>query len=127
MATLALLNSGHDSSKFKETPRDDPAMAPETDGGYVYTRPRYTRATPTVYTLGFTFITGTDKNALISFWKARRGGSEIFEWDHPISGATLNVRFKKGVIPDETYVGKGVSGTSGHDRWDVANVVLEEV
>ncbi len=118
-----ILRSGHDSAKFKEQPRADPALPTESEGGWLITRAQYTRQPPIMYTLGFTDISDEEKNALQKLYNDTRGGSEIItSWLHPISGKQIPVRFKQGSMPQYTYRGKG-----GNHRWDVSSVILEEV
>lgn len=121
MANSTVLDSGGDSQKFTETFKGDPAMSAESDGGYAFSRPRFTKRAARIWTLGFTFVTTGTKDHILNFWGLRRGGSEIFQWTHPVSGLTHNVRFKKDTMPGAKYVGRG-----GYHRWDVDNVVLEE-
>lgn len=123
IASPDVLNDRHDSQKFKETHRADPAMPFETEGGWVLTRPRYTRPTPILYSLGFTDISDTDKQIIQQLYSDTHGGSLIIsDWEHPTSGVLVNVRFKQGSIPQYTYRGRG-----GNHRWDVSGVQLEEV
>lgn len=112
-----------DSSKFKETHREDPVINFEAEGGWVLTRPRYTRRPPVQYTLGFTNLSDEQKQAIEQLYNDARGSAEIITgWVHPVSKQSIPVRFKKGSVPKYTYRGKG-----GTHRWDVADIVLEEV
>lgn len=123
MPSLPLLQK-HDGKKFKETMLEDPTVDLQTEGGYRPTRPRYTRRPPREFTLGFTFITDSEKQALESFWFACRGGSAIIDgWRHPVSGETIPVRFKRGTKPEFTRI----AAVGPANRWDVSGIVLEEV
>lgn len=113
----------HDSSKFKESHREDPAIGEDMEGGWRISRPRYTRRVPRVFTLGFTDISDTDKQAIEQLFHDMRGSAGIIaDWIHPVSGEVLDVRFKSGSVPGYDYKGRG-----GNHRWDISGIVLEEV
>lgn len=123
IACPAVLYQRIDSSKFSETHREDPAIPFDTEGGWVLTRPRFTRRPPVTYTLGFTDLSDTEKGQIQQLYEDARGGSEIITgWVHPVSGASLSVRFKQGAVPQYKYHGFG-----GSYRWDVSNIIIEEV
>lgn len=123
VAAPAILNTGHDSQKFQETHKSDPAVSFESEGGWTMSRARFTRRPPVSYTLGFTDISDADKLALQALYDAVRGSSEIIEgWTHPTTGELKNVRFKQGSVPQYSYRGRG-----GNHRWDVSSVMIEEV
>jgi hypothetical protein len=108
-----------DSQFFKEAPAD-PAMRKEIEGGFAITRPRYTRAPPITFTTGWTDISDADKKRLMTFYANQRGGSNSFDYVHPIDGHTVQVRFVGKVEPE--YAGFG-----GNHRWNIKNVTLEIV
>jgi phage-related protein len=99
---------------------EDPAVRSETDGGYVYTRARHTRAPRESFTTGFTNITQAQWVALRDFYKSKFGGTESFTWTSPTDGVERIVRFKGPLKPR-------YSGAGTNYRWDVPNIVLEEV
>lgn len=113
----------HDSAQFKETAKEDQTIDFESEGGWSVTRPRYTRRTPRLFTLGFTDISNADKLVLQDLYVQTRGSSDmITDWPHPIGGELINVRFQKGSKPEFVYRGMG-----GNHRWNVSGIILEEV
>lgn len=113
------LEGEEDSSKFSIT-REDPTVRTNTDGGYIYTRPRYTRTPSRTFTTGFTFVTEEQRQILEAFWNAQRGGSDAFTYTLPTTGVESIVRFKGPYR--ERYVGIGPNF-----RWNIEDVTLEEV
>lgn len=123
VACPSVLHERHDSSKFKETPSEDPALEFDTEGGWDITRPRYMRRPPTVYSLSFTDLSDLEKTQIENLYKNTRGGSDIItDWIHPVTDEAKDVRFKKGSIPQFQYRGRG-----GNHRWDVTSVEIEEI
>jgi hypothetical protein len=122
-AAPQIMISGHDSAKFSETHRADPAVGFETEGGWVLSRARFTRRPPVIYTLGFTDLSNGDKRALENLYNDARGSSEIISgWLHPISGDATPVRFVQGSVPNYQY-----KGFRGIHRWNVSAFMIEEV
>lgn len=119
--TFPLANK-QDSSKFKEQAAEDPTIAAPMEGGYVITRPRYTRRPRYNFTTGFTDLSETEKNTFQNFYNAQRGGAASFSYTHPTSGVVYTVRFKKDSMPNFDYAGFGSTY-----RWNIDNIVLEEV
>lgn len=118
MATFPLA-SRQDSSKYKRS-AEDPAIKSETDGGYVVSRPKFTRAPRKKYTTGFTNLSNTERAELEAFWDTVKGGSNMFDWEDPIDGTLKTVRFTKPLSFE--YAGIG-----GNHRWDISSIELEEV
>lgn len=116
--TLPLQNK-QDSAKFTET-SDNPAITLETDGGYEYTRPRYTSIPKRSWTIGFTNMTLEEKDILTQFWNTVRGGSDAFFWTEPTSGKEYLVRFKS----EFRWQYKGAGKTY---RWDCDAITIKEV
>jgi hypothetical protein len=108
-----------DSAQFQEE-RRDPTIRKEFEGGFVVTRPRYTRPPARVITTGFTSISQLDYNLLMTYWNAKRGGSVSFPYTHPTTGETLTVRFLEPLRAK--YVGMGNTRL-----WDVHGIKLETV
>jgi hypothetical protein len=111
--------ASEDSSKFSETPVD-PAIRGEFEGGFISTRPRFTRPDLEVITTGFTDISDADWRRLRDFYRAARGGSSSFYYIHPVTDELLTVRFLKPL--KASYVGMG-----GNHRWDIGDLELEIV
>lgn len=124
--TFPLATARIDDSKYQEK-RADPAMRAKTDGGYVVTRPRFTRRPRRTWTIGFTNIGDADKKALGDFWDSVRGGSEAFNWTLPITGEAVVVRFAEGNEFVFTFNGPLQTAGSVAGRWDIADIKLEEV
>lgn len=107
-----------DSAKYSET-SENVAVRAGMEGGYVYTRPRFTRAARKTFTTGLTNLSNEQKQTLETFWNTVKGGSDIFTWVNPVTLATHNVRFTKPIQYE--YAGRG-----GVHRWNVSSIELEE-
>lgn len=113
------LNTLQDSSKYNEA-LEDVALRNKMEGGYVYTRPKFTRNARKTFITGFTEITNEEKLTLEAFWQTVKGGSDIFTWVNPVMSTTHNVRFTKPI--SFKYAGIG-----NVHRWNVDGLELEEV
>lgn len=100
-----------DSESFNEK-MNDPAIRVESDGGFVVTRSRYTRLPTRVIQTKFKDITNAEKAHIMSLYNAMRGGSNSFQYIHPTTGESLEVRFIEGLQFDH-------KGFTNHPRWDV--------
>lgn len=108
-----------DSAQFEEEYLN-PAIRKEFEGGFVATRPRYTRPPARKITTGFTAISQADYARLVNYWNAKRGGSVSFPYIHPTTGETLTVRFVEPL--KAKYQGMGQTRL-----WDIHGIVLETV
>lgn len=81
-----------DSSKY-ELEIDDPAIKSPTEGGYEYSRPRFTRKPRKNFSVGYTMLTDAQRNTLVTFYENMAGGSVIFDWYNQEDGVTYAVRF----------------------------------
>lgn len=125
--TFPLNSARIDDSKYQEE-RLDPAMRATTEGGYVVTRPRYTRRPRRVWKIGFTNISDADKAALETFWNSVRGGSEAFNWTLPVTGEQVVVRFAEGTKLGFSYAGPlALEDGTLAGRWNTTDLSLEEV
>lgn len=123
VAAPQLMIDGHDSAKFQESHKVDPAIPFNSEGGWLISRARFTRRPPVVYTLGFTDLSEAEKDVIQTLYNDARGSSEIITgWVHPTSGQTLSVRFKQGSVPQYTY-----RGMRNNHRWDISGFMIEEV
>lgn len=113
------LQDKQNSAKFTEE-TDNPAKETTTDGGYTYTRPQYTRRPRKTWVIGFTNLTEEERVILSNFFDQVKGGSNAFEWTHPVTKQIHNVRFK-GTIQ---FIYRGAGTTY---RWDTSNITLREV
>lgn len=118
MSTMPL-QSKQDSKYFKEVTPDQ-SIGSATDGGYRYTRPKYTSAPKKTFTTGFTILSNDDKIIFEEFYNTVRGGSDGFLYTHPINGTSHNVRFVGSMNFD--YVGMGYTRL-----WNITNITLEEI
>lgn len=82
-----------DAATFEEEIEDVAIKSGEMEGGYQISRPRFTRAPRRTWSFRFTQMRDADKALLEGHWRAVKGRSNIFQWVHPISGATINVRY----------------------------------
>jgi len=107
-------------AKYYQVEQEDPAMRTEMEGGYVYSRPRFTRTPRKTFTTGFTNLSNDEKNTLEAFWNTVKGGSEIFQWTDPVENVVVEVRFTAPI--QFNY-----AGYEGNHRWDCSSIVLEQV
>ncbi len=67
--------------KYYSYTTEDPAIRVETEGGYVFTRPRYRRnPLRRTFTMGYTDISPAQRQVLEDFWNSVQGGSFAFKW-----------------------------------------------
>jgi hypothetical protein len=97
---------------------EDPAIKADTEGGYVYSRARFTRAPRRTWSSGYTYIADVSRLQLEAFWTTVMGGSVIFQWRNPADGSDYLVRFAEPI--KLSYVGAGTN-----KRWDVSFKVEE--
>jgi len=74
----------------------DPAIRSLSAGGYVTSRAAFTRLTRR-WTIRYVWMSKTNKDVLLAFEDARRGGSESFTWTNPIDDTSYTVRFLEPV------------------------------
>ena len=121
MADFPTINlAGLEDSKHFNEEQADPVQRKEVDGGYVMTRPRFTRLPRKTWTTGFTDLTDAEKNEFTAFWDSKRGGSDSFTYENPTDNVTYTVRFAGA--PKIKYTGMGPLR-----RWDITNIRLEQV
>lgn len=95
-----------DSRKYSVAMDDSTITAP-TEGGYEFTRLRFTRKPRKTWTVGYTEITNANKELFRVFWEdVAKGGSVIFDWHNHEDGLTYAVRFLGDSIKFE-YQGIG--------------------
>lgn len=115
--TFPTLSQGQDSSLFSvET--DDPAIKADIEGGYEYTRPRFTRRPRRTFKTGFSDLTEADRTLLDEFYDDVMGGSDSFYWTNPVTSVVTLVRFKDP--PTWKY-----TGIKTRYRWQVQFAVKE--
>ena len=85
--------------------REDSVLRSETDGGYVMTRPRFTRSRA-IITVGYESLPDAEAYAIDDFYVIDcANGSAIFQWTHPTRNTVYNVRFKEPVKISHTSYG----------------------
>lgn len=92
---------------------DNPVMRHKVDGGYSFTRPRYTKAAPASINCRYVRLTQNDVQVISEFWNATKGGSKAFMFTEPSTGGLLKVRFLNEAL-EFRYSGHGAERT-----WDV--------
>jgi phage-related protein len=95
-----------DSAKY-DVQQENPALGGKMEGGYVATRPRHTRRPRKTWTSGFTSLSQAQMTQMQDFFDSVRGGSVIFDWTNPATGAVVAVRFTTDTTMQFTYTGVG--------------------
>tara|TARA_R100001086_G_scaffold249921_1_gene191836 strand:- start:1295 stop:1663 length:369 start_codon:yes stop_codon:yes gene_type:complete len=122
MADFPILSKDFDATSFSEKSENPVVTGGETEGGYQYTRPRFTRRPRKTFTFAYSDISEAERLILQNFWDARLGGSGAFNWVHPVTGVTHNVRFGDQMELTFTRIGFGTN-----HRWDSSEIILKEV
>lgn len=71
---------------------EDAALRSPAENGVIISRAKFTKQRET-FTLSWSALPTQDYTALKSFYKAMRGGSESFAWQHPVTAKEYTVRF----------------------------------
>lgn len=116
----ALLAGKEDSAQFN-IEVENVAHASKMEGGYVISRPKFTRTPRKMFTTGFTFITQAQYEELVTFYETKFGGSDTFTYTDPASAVEYTVRFSPDYELKAKYKGAGATR-----RWDVHGIMLEE-
>ncbi len=106
-----------DASKFGMEV-EDAGMRSEMEGGYVLTRPRFTRPPRRTWSTGFTSIDEVNFQAFVQFFN-EYGTYKGFTYVVPTTNENVNVRFSQK--PTFKYVGIGTTS-----MWDI-DAKLEEI
>lgn len=112
------LQEKQDSAQFDES-YEDSTIRGKTEGGYVSTRPRYTRAPSRLFTTGFTDLSDADKITLENYWLVNQGHG-LVQYTHPVSSVVYTVRMTSP--PIFKYVGMGSTR-----RWNCTGLTLRQV
>lgn len=107
-------------SGWEEGKAFDPTIRSQSEGGYVSTRPRFTRI-PKKWKLSYSqgnALPLADKALLEAHEDSVHVGSGSFTWTNPMDGQTYTVRYVDGPIQFRPLVGKLL--------WEAA-VVLEQL
>jgi len=96
------LSRGESPSKYGEE-EEDISIRSETEGGYEFRRPRFTRKPRTVYTTGFIGLNQSDYLALKSFYDTHKT-TMAFNWTNQLTSVVHQVYFNKPIKWDYTGV-----------------------
>lgn len=94
----------------------DPAIRSKTEGGYVQTRPRFTRL-PKKWEIKYKAITTTDKDLIETHENTQKAGADKFNWTNPLNSIVYEVRYLEP-IKYKIAIAQGY--------WDV-DFILEQV
>lgn len=86
----------------------DPTIRSQKEGGYVSTRPRFTRI-PKKWKLSYSqgnALPLADKLLLEAHEESVKVGADSFSWTNPMDGVTYTVRYVDGPIQFKPLVGK---------------------
>lgn len=75
----------------------DSTVRSTKEGGYVQTRPRFTRS-PRKFHLVYGDLSNTDQAALESHEDGQKMGADSFSWTNPQTSVTYTVRYGEGGI-----------------------------
>lgn len=112
-----VLQNRQDSSLFEESFVDEALKSPQ-EGGYIITRRRYTRGPLRRFKTGFSDLSNTEKDSLMTFYQTHTT-VVIFQWTHPVSAVQYDVRFENPIAP--RYIGAGA-----FRFWQVTDISLVE-
>lgn len=111
-----------DAATFAEV-FEDPAISPsKMEGGYVLSRPRFTRRPRRSFSFIYTAMTDSDRTTLLTFWNTVYGSSNSFTWVHPVDHTTLTVRFDPATKLKFSRIGFGPINI-----WQTDTIILTEV
>ncbi len=110
-----------DHAGFTESPRAYVTVRTEFEAGYVQTRNKSTTA-PRQYQFTHRGVSASEVTTWVTFWEARKGGAEAFDFTDPRTGAVIACRFKHdaGSPPPIAPLGGGNIG------FTIGPIMLEE-
>lgn len=97
-----------EDARFYGIEFEDKTRRSDSDGGYEFTRPKFTRNGRRTFKTGFTEMSASDFDIFQDFWDAY-GGYKSFAWTNPADGRTHTVRFAEP--PTVVYSGVGAVAT----------------
>jgi len=100
-----------DHAGFTELPRAYVTVRTEFESGYVQTRAKSTTA-PRRYQFSHRGCSAAEVVTWVTFWEARKGGAEAFDFTDPRTGAVVPCRFQhdSGSPPPIAPIGGGNIG-----------------
>lgn len=122
MADFPTLSKHPDANSLTVEVENPVISTGDTDGGYEYTRPRFTRRPRRTFTFSYKNISAADRVTLQQFWDDNFGGSVAFNWTDPTTSTTYNVRFATDMKIKFTRDGVGTLS-----RWNTDPIILKEV
>lgn len=111
-----------DATSFEEDHENPVLAGGELEGGYKATRPRFTRQPRRTFRWHYRAMRDPDVTTLRDFWRSHRGGSNMFQWTHPVSGEVINCRFH-----DQMRLNFKRTGVGPINLWDSNQIIIEEV
>lgn len=78
---------------FEELPPAYPTVATPFDAGYAQTRAKTTTA-PRQFQFMHKAVLLADRATFLTFWNARKGGADSFDFTNPITAEVVSCRFK---------------------------------
>lgn len=94
------LSSTPSLSAWEETRAQDPTIRSQKEGGYISTRPRFTRA-PKKWKIAYqggNALSAADKATLQTFEGSVNVGAAMFVWTNPTNSTAYNVRLAGPII-----------------------------
>jgi phage-related protein len=115
MANFPTLSESYPSYPVVEN-REDSVLRSSFEGGYVQTRPRFTRVRKK-WQINYKLLSSADRTLIANFFDTTvNGGADAFTWTCPLDLTAYSVRFT--APPIFSY--------SSYGRWDI-NFELEQV
>lgn len=99
-------SQGWDSSQY-EVSMENPTASMPMDGGYTYSRAKFTRAPRRTFKMSWVSMNAADYQTLQTFWTTSKGSAAIFDWYDPGNDRTYHVRFKEKDGLVAKYLGMG--------------------
>lgn len=91
-------------SKLTDLAPEDPAIRTEMENGMVQSRACFTRIRRS-WTLSWNALEEADFQTVMEHYRGQKGGSEAFNWTHPLTKEQINVRYTR--ITDATTYENG--------------------
>ncbi len=110
-----------DHAGFTESPRAYVTVRTEFESGHVQTRNKSTTA-PRQFQFVHRGVSAAERATWVTFWEARKGGAEAFDFTSPITSEVIACRFKHdaGSPPPIAPLGGGNIG------FTIGPIMLEE-
>lgn len=93
MSDFPLAGIKEDGELYGESYEDN-SIKSDTDGGYEFRRPRFTRNLRKVYETGFSMVDSSEKQQLCDFYELKQMHTPFF-WLNPVTGQNVHVNFEE--------------------------------